>query len=158
MAGIRRAGAVAVALVALAAMTACSATVGGRGTASSPVSSSGGFPSQSVTVTAPPSTSASSSLAPVPTEAQRDAQLTAQTNGETHVIVQVPAGYQAATYDQGGNIQFWSNPEANLIWTQVGQSSYPLLPDATAPDVSLIGTDLTGMQDATWIAHGLLHR
>lgn len=90
----------------------------------------------------------------VPTAVQRGQQLEAQTNGEAHVIVRVPGGYEAATYDQSGNIQFWHEPTTSIRWTQVGRSTYPDIQQVGPPEARVRGALLLGMRHATFIMDG----
>ncbi len=117
-------------VVATMIVAGCSGSTGGVGSA---VPSS---PASSATTHDFPSTSPSASL-PQP-----------------HVLVQVPGGVEAATYDEVGNIRFWRNP--STTWQQVGRSTYPF--DAqlgeSAPSVKVTGALISGMKDATFIVHG----
>ena len=91
----------------------------------------------------------------MPTPAQRAKRLTAQTNGAAHVIVAIPGGYEAAVFDQTGNISFWRDAVLTTTWRQVGRSSYPW--DAqlgTPPDATVQGALLQAMTHATFIVHG----
>ncbi len=88
------------------------------------------------------------------TLAQREQQLQAQTNGEQNVIVRIPAGYEAATYDQGGDIQFWRDRESSTTWQQIGQSSYPDIAQVGPPQATVQAALLRGMNNATFIVRG----
>jgi len=76
--------------------------------------------------------------------------LSAAAPGLKQVVVGVPDGYEAATYDEQGHISFWKYTTA---WQDVGKSTYPVVP-GEPPETSLIGARLTGMSDATFIATG----
>jgi pimeloyl-ACP methyl ester carboxylesterase len=68
-------------------------------------------------------------------------------------IVKVPAGYEAATWDANGNIDFWKLSVGP--WSKVGASRYPDLGPQDPPyDTKVTGALLTGMNDATFIATG----
>lgn len=155
----------AIAAAALTVLAACSDVTSGHGTASGQASSSPDFPSTPVTASVPSTTSAptiaSSSAQPttpatstVPSLSQRDQQLLAQTNGEPHVLARVPGGFEAATFDQSGDIQFWRNPLAATTWQQIGTSSYPYVPQLGAPHATVTGTRLRGMTHAIFIVRG----
>ncbi len=74
--------------------------------------------------------------------------------GMQHDIVSIPGGFEAATFDQAGHIDFWKST-ATGSWQRVGTSTYPMLPpEFGAPDVTVEGTLLTSMTDATFVAHG----
>jgi hypothetical protein len=161
---VRSALAVAIsALLVLTGAVGCSASSGNGGGPSSATGNSSSsrpdFPSQS---TGPPSTGPSTpgpvksveTAATAPTLAQREDQLSAQTNGEARVVVRVPDGYEAAIYDQGGNIWFWHNAESVTSWKQVGSSSYPDVAQIGAPHASVKGALLHGMDHATFIVRG----
>jgi hypothetical protein len=127
--------------------------------------------------TAPPTTPSSSSLSfsssassssvrsiPAPTTpkpvqpslAQRVAALTSQTPGQRQLLVAVPGGYQAVTWDQRGQLYFWQNPSASTSWTRIGSSTYPYSASIGAPaNANATGARLTGMTNATFILTGL---
>jgi YD repeat-containing protein len=162
-AGAVRAQWVTAALAALTLVSACSSALSGSGrvTSSTAPSSTHDFPTASASPpsagpsTPPRSSPPVSSNAPPPSRADRELRLDAQTNGQPHVIVAVPGGFEAATYDQAGNIQFWHDPGATTTWRQVGQSSYPVLPAQFGPpDATVRGALLAGMTHATFIVHG----
>jgi hypothetical protein len=156
---MRKRGLAAMMLLAVAT-AGCSASTGGVGSAapgsggaSTPTSPD--FPSTTPGPSSAAAATAPSSSAGAPTVAQRAARLTAQTNGEAHVIVSVPGGYEAATYTQAGAIEFWHDPPTSTTWQQIGQSTYPY--DAqlgTPPDARVRGALLAGMTHATFIVHG----
>jgi hypothetical protein len=166
---VRRTSVLAAALAVLLAVAGCARTT--EGSAHPPTSnaatgrSTPDFPSQSVSVpssptasapresTAAPSTPTSSAPA-TPTRAQRDAQLTTQTNGEAHVVVAISHGYEAATYDRAGGIRFWRVVGTEPGWRQVGVSRYPAEVDGKPYDVSVTGALLRGMKNATFIVRG----
>jgi hypothetical protein len=80
--------------------------------------------------------------------------LTGLTPGQSSAIVAIGHGYEAATYDQEGNVEFWKYPDGGA-WKQVGHSTYPVLPPSFGPsDTSMTGALLHGMTDATFIAQG----
>ncbi|PZS29226.1 MAG: hypothetical protein DLM58_15795 [Pseudonocardiales bacterium] len=99
-------------------------------------------------VTTPPSTQPPAA----PTRQQREDRLTAQTNGQAHVLVQVSGGFEAASFDQHTNIQFWRSVGNTVSWTQIGQSSYPYSPAVGSPAQATVhGALLSRMQHATFI-------
>ena len=143
--------------VAVVGAAACSSTTPGHGvelTRSGPTSHD--FP----TTSPPASTSASSTPAsttatasPSPTVVQLAAQLAQLTPGRHNVLVAVPGGYEAISYDQTSQIGFWKY--AGTDWQQVGTSSYPYSSAIGAPaDAKAVGALLTGMRDATFIVTG----
>ena len=93
--------------------------------------------------------------APAATPAQVAATLTAVTPGMARVVVAIGGGdYEAAVYDKAGHIDFWkySGPK----WAEVGRSSYPRIqqgPTTTTLE-TVVGRQLTGMADATFITTG----
>jgi hypothetical protein len=139
----------------------CASVTSGQGTAGSPSVSSShrpDFPSSSVSVQVPttsnlPATPASSPSAPQ-TPAERQAKLDAQTNGAASVLVRVPGGFQAASYDQRGNIHFWAESMSDTTWREIGHSRYPNVPQLGPPHASVRGALLRNMSDATFIVHG----
>jgi hypothetical protein len=164
----RRFASIIVALTTLAFAAACSSAVDGHGavsgTAANAATSSPDFPgsssaaaSSTATVpTSPVATSAAPSPgpAPPPTLAERERQLSAQTNGLAHVVVRVPGGYQAAVYDQRGHIAFWRNSASVATWQQIGRSTYPAAAQVGPPHASVLGALLSRMQNATFIVRG----
>jgi len=82
-------------------------------------------------------------------------QLSDLARGLGQTIVTVPNGYEAATWDQEGHIEFWKYTN-NGPWNKVGISTYPLLgsPQIVPPMVSVTGALLNGMVNATFIADG----
>jgi hypothetical protein len=96
----------------------------------------------------PPATQAPAA----PTRRQREDRLSAQTNGEAHVLVAVARGYEAATFDQHANIQFWRSVGSTVDWTQVGRSTYPYSAAAGSPAQARVqGALLSRMRHATFI-------
>jgi hypothetical protein len=140
----------------------CASTVQGAGEVHTSPSSQHDFPSTSSGV---PNPLPDPSLTPSPTDlsttaaplsrAARIRTLVAQTNGEANDVVAVPTGYDAATWDQHGGIQFWHDDPDTLQWQQVGQSRYPYAAALGPPHARVIGALLTGMQHATFIARGV---
>lgn len=87
------------------------------------------------------------------TAAQVAAALTAATPGMAHDIVPISGGrYEAAVFDKAAHIDFWEFSGAK--WAEVGRSTYPTLP-GQPPFVRVVGRQLKGMADATFIATGL---
>lgn len=161
MQGMRRAACVATVVL----IAACSVTTNGNGSdAPTPGVSTPDFPSGTPSQSLPASSSPASSGPVTPSapttkagvsEAERAAHLDAQTNGEPHTIVGIPGGYEAATYDQGGTIDFWHNATSSATWRQVGRSRYPYAEQLGAPHATTRGALLRHMQHATFIVHGL---
>ncbi|HVB91846.1 MAG TPA: hypothetical protein VND70_07075 [Acidimicrobiales bacterium] len=89
-------------------------------------------------------------------EASAKTELTALTVGMSTTLVEVPGGYEAATYDQQGNIDFWKL-DGDHPWIEVGQSTYPILGSThlNPPEVTVTGALLSGMSNATFIAEGI---
>ncbi|HTW08320.1 MAG TPA: hypothetical protein VME46_12465 [Acidimicrobiales bacterium] len=88
------------------------------------------------------------------TAAQVAAALSAATPGMGHDIVAISGGrYEAAVYDKAAHIDFWEYSAAK--WAEVGRSTYPTLPPSPSPLDSVVGRQLTGMSDATFIATGI---
>jgi hypothetical protein len=87
--------------------------------------------------------------------AQVAATLTAATPGMARVIVAIGGGhYEAAVYDKAGHIDFWKYSGSK--WAEVGRSSYPRIqqgPTTTTLE-TVVGRQLTGMSDATFITTG----
>jgi hypothetical protein len=168
----RRIPIVMAALAVVLALAGCARTTQGSGRAPSTLartsgSSSPDFPSRSESrppttsptggaggSSAPVPTTPSTSVPATPTRDRRDAQLTTQTNSEAHVLVPIPRGYEAATYDRTGGIQFWRVVGTEPGWRQVGVSSYPAEVDGKPYDVSVTGALLHGMKNATFIVRG----
>lgn len=157
--------ALACVLVALGVAGCGTSAVQGTGRLRTPASSHHDFPSPSSTIpnrlptsssqTELPPTSAPPTTAAPLTRAARVRALIAQTNGEANDVVAVPDGYEAATWDQFGHIQFWHDAADTVQWQQVGQSRYPYSPALGAPHARVIGALLTGMQHATFIVRGI---
>lgn len=108
-------------------------------------------------VGAPPGWCASggSTSHPAPSKTQHRQALRHRTPKASHVVVAVPGGYEAATFDQSGHIRFWHSPKSSTAWRQVGHSRYPKNPQAGGPRARVKGALLGGMQHATFIVHGL---
>jgi hypothetical protein len=144
----------------IVAGTACSTTTAGSGqevTPASTGSSSPDFPSET---SSPPSASASATsstpaavLPPRPSRAELATRLATLTPGQQDVIVAVPAGYEAMSFDQSAHIAFWKY--TSVDWTRAAASSYPYSSAVGGPaDAHAIGTLLAGMRDATFIVTG----
>jgi pimeloyl-ACP methyl ester carboxylesterase len=88
----------------------------------------------------------------LPSTSVATAELAQLAPGMASDIVKVPSGYEAATYDQSGNIDFWKLSTGP--WRKVGVSRYPDLGPTEPPEPSVSGALLTGMSDATFIAKG----
>ena len=89
----------------------------------------------------------------LPTIAVATAELAQLAPGTQSWIVKVPAGYEAATWDNNGNVDFWKL--AAGPWQKVGASRDPDLgPNDPPYDTKVTGALLTGMSDATFIATG----
>ncbi len=87
------------------------------------------------------------------TAAQVAAALTAATPGMAHDIVPISGGrYEAAVFDKAAHIDFWEYSPPK--WAEVGRSTYPTLP-GQPPFVRVLGRQLTGAADATFIATGI---
>jgi hypothetical protein len=147
--------------LAVALLAACSSVTGGRGTAVSTSASSSHprFPSTSATTPAPtsptlPATTPAPTSSRPDTAAARAVQLQAQTNGEANVLVRVPGGYQAASWDQNGRIGFWSEAIADTTWRLIGHSGYPDVAALGPPQATARGALLRNMRNATFIVHG----
>jgi hypothetical protein len=160
---VAAAGCVVTALVAAAG---CSTTIDGNGSrAGTSASSSPDFPGNPTAAAPPasqsPSTDPTISAGPTtgapsgPALSERERQLDAQTNGQAHVVVGVPGGYEAASYDQAGNIDFWANPDVSATWRQLGRSSYPVQAQLGPPHASVQGALLRRMKNATFIVRGV---
>jgi hypothetical protein len=81
------------------------------------------------------------------------AALSAATPGMSHDIVPIGGGrYEAAVFDKAAHIDFWEF--AGTKWDEVGRSTYPTLPGQPA-SVRVVGRQLKGMADATFIATGV---
>ncbi len=87
------------------------------------------------------------------TAAQVAAALTAAAPGMAHDIVAISRGrYEAAVFDKAAHIDFWEFSGAK--WSEVGRSTYPTLP-GQPPFVRVVGRQLTGSADATFITTGI---
>jgi hypothetical protein len=70
-------------------------------------------------------------------------------------IVAISGGdYEAAVYDKAGHIDFWKYSGSK--WVEVGRSSYPRIKQGltTTTLETVVGRQLTGMADATFITTG----
>ena len=86
------------------------------------------------------------------TASRARAELTALTPGLGDTIVAVPGGYEAAAYDQTGDLSIWHFTNQ---WQQVAQSTYPAPAQFGAiGGISVEGGVPTGMHDAVFIVHG----
>ncbi|MDT4980015.1 MAG: hypothetical protein QOG07_1894 [Pseudonocardiales bacterium] len=148
-------------LLGLVTLTGCASVTSGSGERAAPgsVTSSPDFPTVLPSDTSSseqpsPTTSAPSTTQPpaAPTRQQREDRLTAQTNGEAHVLVKVGRGYEAASFDQQAHIQFWRNVGNTVDWTSLGRSTYPYSPAVGSPAQATVqGALLSRMQHATFI-------
>jgi hypothetical protein len=69
-------------------------------------------------------------------------------------IVALPDGYDAATYDQNGHLDFWEQHGTGR-WRETGRCKYQLLPGNGPPYIfGVMGRRLTGMAQATFVASG----
>lgn len=112
----------------------------------------GGHPSGSGSPASPaPGATPTLSATEVPTSVPVSVtqMLAAVTQGLSQTIVPVPGGYEAAAYDQNGNLGFWAYHGS---WAQVGGSAAPVIPES--PGMNIEGALLDGMQDATFVAEG----
>ncbi|HET6877032.1 MAG TPA: hypothetical protein VFH38_05850 [Jatrophihabitans sp.] len=112
------------------------------------------FPSSTSGVPSPTGPAPTKQIA-LPTRRQRITALQAQAGGQAVVLVAVPGGYEAASYDQLGNLRFWREASDSGTWTQVGASSYPYVPALGPPHARVRGALLSGMQHATFIVYGV---
>ena len=157
-----RAGLVLLTALALAACSSSGPSSGSGAGASSGGGSSAPVSAPAKGIAPASDTSGPGTSAPVsdtssapPSAAQRDQQLTAQTNGEDHALVTVPGGYEAAVYDQHGTIEFWGVQNSAAQWSRLGASSYPVVTQLGPPQAQVSGALLHGMQHATFIVHGV---
>ena len=111
------------------------------------------------TTTAPataPATATASTASTKPTQpsrAQATARLARLTPGQQLVVVAIPGGFEAISYDQAAHLGFWKL--TSLDWIRAGTSTYPYSPAIGAPaDAAAHGTLLKGMHDATFIVTG----
>jgi hypothetical protein len=73
--------------------------------------------------------------------------------GQHLVLVAVPGGYEAISYDQQAHIEFWKYTRTD--WTRVATSSYPYPRTIGGPaEAKATGTLLRNMHDATFIVTG----
>ncbi len=144
------------ALAAVVSVAGCAGVTKGSGHAQ-PVASSASrpdFPSASTQPVPASSVPVSSSPARLPTLRERADRLTAQTNGEPHVLVALPGGAEAATYDAAGSIRFWRSGGPSVDWIRLGSSRYPGEVTGRPYHVAVRGALLLGMQHATYIVTG----
>ena len=108
--------------------------------------------SSSVPNTPTPTTTATA--APTrPSRAQAATRLAKVTPGQQVVLVAIPGGFEAISYDQAAHLGFWKLTSQD--WIRAGTSTYPYSPAIGAPaDAAARGTLLKGMQDATFIVTG----
>jgi pimeloyl-ACP methyl ester carboxylesterase len=81
------------------------------------------------------------------------AQLSHLTPGMRDTLVAISGGYEAAAWDQKGNVTFWKLVGPSQTWTRVGVSTYPVV-RGEPPSTAFTGALLDGMSDATFIADG----
>lgn len=155
--------AVLVAVLAVLAGAGCATTTQGHGRTPSVGASARtpDFPSTAghgTSTSAPLGTPSPTSTAPtspvLPDAHQRGEQLDAQSNGAPHVLVPVPGGYEAATYDTAGHIAFWRVVGTEPGWRRVGTSRYPAEVTGTPFQVQVAGARLSRMTHATFIVRG----
>ncbi|MDT8911972.1 hypothetical protein [Amycolatopsis sp. PS_44_ISF1] len=84
---------------------------------------------------------------------QSKAQLLAKVPGQQALVVAVPTGFEAITYDQSGHVGFWTDsPEG---WHKDSTGSYPYTPGHHAPPgAKATGAVLSGMKHATFVLNG----
>jgi hypothetical protein len=147
----------------IVAGAACSTTTAGSGLEQTPPSagsSSHDFPSGPISPLPAPSTSVARSpasttpaLPPNPSPAQLAARLANLVHGQQFVLVAVPGGYEAISYDQQAHVGFWRYTSTD--WTRVATSTYPYSSAIGGPaEAKAIGTLLNNMHDATFIVTG----
>ena len=69
-------------------------------------------------------------------------------------VVALPDGYDAATYDQKGHLDFWEQ-HGTGPWRETGRCRYQLLPGNGPPYIfKVTGKRLAGMAQATFVANG----
>jgi len=66
--------------------------------------------------------------------------------GQAVTVVVTGAGFEAATYDQHGHIDFWADTSGS--WTRQAARTYP---DPTGRGATVTGALLPGMHDATFV-------
>jgi hypothetical protein len=146
------------ATVAAAVLAAgCSTATSGHGSGGSSHGSSSHHDFPSSLTTAAPSTPgfAPSTTSERPqTPDERAAQLRAQTGGESTVLVGVPGGFEATSYDQSGHIRFWFESTAATSWRLIGRSRYPNVAQLGPPHATAEGALLRNMTHATFIVRG----
>jgi hypothetical protein len=92
-----------------------------------------------------------------PSIAELEYRLTQMAHGQMPELVIVPAGYEAATWDQNGHIVFWTY--TGTTWTRAASSSYPYSSAAGGPaDAHVVGARLPGMRHATFVIYGHVTR
>ncbi len=67
--------------------------------------------------------------------------------------VAVPGGYEAAAWDQAGQVTFWKWGAVAGSWRKIGASTYPVVRGEPI-GATITGALLSGMTDATFIANG----
>ncbi len=145
--------------IVFAAATACRTTTSGTGSELTPTGpSSPDFPSQpsspqtSTTPASSPATTTPANTTP-PSRAQLAARLAALTPGQQVVLVAIPGGYEAISYDQQAHLGFWKY--AGTDWARAATSTYPYSTAIGGPaEATATGALLTGMHDATFIVTG----
>ena len=149
-----------VATASVLASTGCSTNTNGRGshapvtTTSQPAPTSQPVTPPSTPTPSPPSSSPSPTPT-IPSLAARTAALSHASGGLPSVIVGVPGGFEAMTWDQATHVGFWYDPTTSTTWQPVGSSVYPWVAAIGGPpQASATGALLIGMQHATFIVTG----
>ena len=149
-----------VATASVLASTGCSTNTNGRGshapvtTTSQPAPTSQAVTPPSTPTPSPPSSSPSPTPT-IPSLAARTAALSHASGGLPSVIVGVPGGFEAMTWDQATHVGFWYDPTTSTTWQPVGSSVYPWVPAIGGPpQAAATGALLIGMQHATFIVTG----
>jgi len=90
-------------------------------------------------------------------EATAAAELASLSGGMKETLVAIPGGFDAATWDQNGNIDFWQLVGEDS-WTKLKASTYPILGSASLnpPNATVTGALLVGMSQATFVVQGSL--
>ncbi len=148
--------------IVITAATACSTTTSGTGSELTPTGPSSpdfpSLPSSPQTSTAPASSPAATTPASPTTtapasRAQLAARLAALTPGQRVVLVAIPGGYEAISYDQQAHVGFWKYTGSD--WKRAATSTYPYSAAIGGPaEAAATGALLTGMHDATFIVTG----
>jgi uncharacterized protein YceK len=130
--------------------TASGAAPTGPSTAPTTVSPTTAAPTTAVPTTVASTTTTTVSLAGV------TSALTAAVQGlQVTAPMGVPAGYEAASWDQQGDVYFWEWTSRASGWARVGSSTYPVLNMPSGDgSTNITGQTLPGMDDATFIANG----